>query len=243
MIDAYEAYGQAARDLTTPTLIAGRNRFQAAEEENIVRDVAEKLRLCPSHRLLEVGCNIGILLTPLSRHVAEAVGVDHPSCIAKYVENGVPANVCLVAGRWPDTRPPGLFDRILVYSVLHYLHGADDARRFIDACLETLQLGGRLLLGDIPNEDARRRFIASDTGRRFHAAYVERKAAHRDAESDCSEAIFTRVTPRTPFLTDDFVREIVAGARGRGFESYLLPQPVDLPFSHTREDILIVRRG
>ena len=76
MIDAYEAYGQAARNLTTPTLIAGRNRFQAEEEKNIVRDVAEKLRLCPAHRLLEVGCNIGILLTPLSPHVAEAVDQD-----------------------------------------------------------------------------------------------------------------------------------------------------------------------
>ena len=38
---------------------------------------------------------------------------------------------------------------------------------------------------------------------------------------------------------DVLVLEIVAFIRGKGFEAFLLPQPIDLPFGGSREDILV----
>lgn len=116
-MNVFEAFGRAAEVLRSPSIIAGRHRFKDEDELYVqkcnVEDVVSKLLPSSSSRLLDIGCGVGFLLTPLSRYVAEAVGIDHPSCLAKYRELGVPANVRLIAGQWPDTKVEGTFDRIL----------------------------------------------------------------------------------------------------------------------------------
>ena len=241
-MNAYEAFGRAAELLTAPTIIAGRHGFQAEAELHIVDDVLTKLRPQSSDRLLEIGCGVGVILTPLSCHVVEAVGIDHPSCLAKYRELGVPSNVQLIAGQWPQTKAEGTFDRILVYSVLHYLPDAQTARLFINECMAVLRPGGRLMLGDIPNEDSRRRFLTSSFGKRFEAEWVECKSRLSNEHAICDQ-IFSQVEKHPSYLTDDFILQLLADARRQGLESYVMPQPPNLPFCYSREDILIWRRG
>ncbi len=243
MFDSYQAYGEAARVLSTPTLIAGRHRFHGDVEPLILADVEAKLRPEREHRLLEIGCGVGVLLTPLAGRVAAAVGVDHPSCVGRYRALGVPANVTLHAGRWPDAKPAGTFDRILVYSVLQCVADADAATRFIDAALEALAPDGLLLLGDIPNADAGRRFHASGAARRVDAEYRERQSASSDDESQRQAEVFSHVATRPGFLDDRFVLALLERMRAQGREADVLPQPRDLPFSYTREDVLAWRRA
>lgn len=40
---------------------------------------------------------------------------------------------------------------------------------------------------------------------------------------------------------DDFLLILMACLRKRGCHACLLPQPPDLPFGHTREDLLVLR--
>ncbi|HEY9206256.1 MAG TPA: class I SAM-dependent methyltransferase [Candidatus Methanoperedens sp.] len=241
-MDPYEAYGEAAEQLTTPIIISGRNNFQAGDELHIINDILNKLHPLSSDRILEIGCGVGILLTPLSQHVAEAVGIDHTSCVARYKEFGVPSNVQLIAGRWPEEKPQGTFDRILVYSVLHYLPDAQTARHFIDNCISILKDGGGLMLGDIPNEDSRKRFLASDFGKRFEAEWVA-GISRRGEEHAIRDRIFSQVENTPPYLTDDFILQLLADTRRQGLESYVVPQAKNLPFCYTREDILIWKRN
>ena len=42
-------------------------------------------------------------------------------------------------------------------------------------------------------------------------------------------------------INDEFILEIVTYLRKRGNNVYWLKQPSDLPFGHTREDLLIER--
>ena len=52
----------------------------------------------------------------------------------------------------------GRTDAIIVYSVLHYIFVDTNLFRFLDQTLALLAPGGGLLLGDIPNISARKRF-------------------------------------------------------------------------------------
>jgi len=236
---AFEVFGLAAEQLDSPTLVAGRHSFQSEAEKQIVQDVRRKLGLDHTHRLLEIGCGVGNLLTPLSETIAQGVGVDHPKCIARYRALGVPANVFLVEGEWPDARPDGTFDRVLVYSVLHYLPGAEAARAFIRRCLQGLRPGGAVLLGDIPNDDKRRRFLHSSRGRQFHEQYVAQRASAKASHVSRDKIFDLMDSSPAPYWTDALVLQLIAELRQQGYESYLLPQPAGLPFSFTREDLVI----
>lgn len=241
-MNAYEAYGFAAQRLHSPTIMSGRHSFQEEAECGIVEDVFAKLHPEPSQRLLEVGCGVGMVLRPLASRVAEAVGVDHPSCLARFEQLGRPPNVTLVPGEWPAVEVQGTFDRILVYSVLHYLSGVEAAKQFVSACIDRLRPGGGLMLGDVPNEDARRRFVTSPFGKEFDAQYARRKGP-LSPEHAVRDQIFAQVSHRPPYLNDAFVMGLLADARREGMESYVMPQPAHLAFSFTREDILIWNRA
>jgi hypothetical protein len=102
-----------------------------------------------------------------------------------------------------------------------------------------LRPGGRLLIGDIPNLDKKGRFLVTESGRRFDAGYkkvsedsLPRYANHRD---------FTKqaLANGAPPLDDEFVIDVVAAYRRRGFQAYVLEQPDNLSLNFTREDILL----
>ncbi len=238
MTTPYEAFGRAAEQLDTPALVVGRHSFHAVSEPLIVQDVVKKLSPQSSDRLLEIGCGLGAIMTPLAAHVAQATGIDHPSCIRRYREAGVPENVELIPGEWPATKADGTFDRILVYSVLHYLPDAEAAREFIDACLSVLDPSGGLMLGDIPNRDRQRRFSASEFGKRFDADWTERKAT-LSPEHSARDQIFAETERHPPFLGDDFIVKLLADTRRDGMESHVVGQPEGLPMCYSREDVLI----
>lgn len=239
-LDCYEAFGLAASTLSSPTLIAGRNSFHAADEHHIVADIVCKLSLDGTQRLLEIGCGVGTLLNGLAARVAEAVGVDHPSCVRKYRALYVPGNVELIEGRWPEARVAGTFDRVLVYSLMHYLPNADAAYVFIDACLRILRPGGVLMLGDIPNPDMMHRFRQSSAGRVVHERYRQQQDRDvDDAQVVARDKIFALVEPPEPYATDAFILDLLVRMRRAGMNAHVLPQPDVLPYCYSREDVVI----
>ena len=129
------------------------------------------------------------------------------------------------------SRLAGRTDAIIVYSVLQYIFVDTSLWRFLDRTLALLAPGGMLLLGDIPNVSMRKRFLASDSGDAFHRTYTGRDEAPTVA--------FNVMEPDQ--IDDAVVFAILQRARAAGFHGYILPQPVDLPMSNRREDILLVR--
>ena len=155
------------------------------------------------------------------------------SSLDQYRTMGVPENVTLLAGQWPEVKPEGQFDRILVYSVIQYVLDARSAIAFLDACLASLRPGGRLLLGDLPNRDAKARFLSSPAGQSFNASWNDRKALSSPEDEiivSCFESL--TIDPIACF-DDEFLLRLLRDTRQKGFESYLLPQPAVLPFGNT----------
>jgi 2-polyprenyl-3-methyl-5-hydroxy-6-metoxy-1,4-benzoquinol methylase len=241
---SFENYGRRARKLADATLATARYTIQKAAQKRIVADVAAKLDLQPEDRLLEIGCGIGMLLVPLSFLVEQATGIDHRSCVQRLQRSFCGENLRLVAGNFLDAkvrvqeRGALGFDKILCYSVLHYLSDEDEVFAVLDRALGLLEPGGRVLLGDLPNESLKERFLSSPAGRAFTKSWKKAQAKER---AENGPELGLPEDPRLVHFDDALVLKICADCRRRGFDAYILPQQGDLPFGHTREDLLIVR--
>lgn len=229
----FEAFGAVAGLDLSATQRAGRYLAQAEAEKNVPADVARKLDLQPSDTLLDIGCGSGLTLFPLSAMVAHATGVDHPASIGRLRQQLSDFNIALVGGYFPDVDLPGRFSKILVYSVIQCLSGEEEAMAFLDAALDLLEPGGRMLVGDLSNIDLKRRFLESEAGRAFQREWEQQAAIGRPPSLAGDPAYLT--------ITDAFVMRLVTRFRARGLQAWALPQHPDLPFGNTREDLLVIK--
>jgi cyclopropane fatty-acyl-phospholipid synthase-like methyltransferase len=237
----YEAYGDLARRIDDTIISSARYPFQAEAIAKIAPDIASKLCLERHHRLLEIGFGSGVVLTPLANYVDEAIGIDQDAYVER-LHSSASDNISLVKGTWPRSKPHGTFDRIVIYSVLHYLKDQGSAIAFVDAATEVLRIGGAILVGDLPNEDAWSRFACTPFGRQFEAEWRKKTLDCDDPEVEEMRNIFAHAENTKWHIDDRFILDLVRRYRARGLEAYVLPQDRDLPFGHVREDVLILRR-
>ena len=88
---------------------------------------------------------------------------------------------------------------------------------------------GRALISDIPNLSKRRRFFASETGRRFHREF-----------SGSTEPLIVPFNEPSPGKIDDAVlMGLMQRAQLAGCDAYLMPQAADLPMANRRDDLII----
>jgi SAM-dependent methyltransferase len=132
---------------------------------------------------------------------------------------------------------PKQADLILVYSVLHY---TDEPEVFVDQAVSLLAEGGQLLLGDLPNVHKKGRFLTSSPGRQFEATYRGVNQADLPVYKDQFD-YYDKCDNQNKKINDDLIVRIINKYRGKGYDVYVLPQSKYLPFSYTREDLLICR--
>jgi 2-polyprenyl-3-methyl-5-hydroxy-6-metoxy-1,4-benzoquinol methylase len=122
-------------------------------------------------------------------------------------------------------------DAVLTYSVLHYVLPGNDIFAFVDAAASLLAPGGVLLIGDIPNVSARKRFFASDRGRRHHQTFT--------ASTEVPTVEFN--VPEPGRIDDSVILGLLMRLRAAGFQAYVVPQGEQLPMANRREDIIVIR--
>ena len=235
----FENYGRLAQEMEDTTVIGGRYEVQRCAERLIVMDVIKKLNIRPDDRLLEIGCGPGNLLIPLSFMVQSAVGIDHPN-VCKFLNTRLSNhNVRTIGCNFLDYEPSTneVFDKVLMYSVVSSLSDYEEAVEFIDKAVGLVAAGGRFLLGDIANIDRKNDFCGARLEEYFEEEWQKKMAC----------------TPRSPWQreyptdgtlfqpNDYFVVSMMNRYRTRRFDTYVLAQPLDLPFGRTREDLLVVR--
>ncbi|HXT19686.1 MAG TPA: methyltransferase [Thermoanaerobaculia bacterium] len=214
--------------------------YRAGKAKDILRDVAAKLPALRARKktILDVGPGCSDVATSIVALCGERghslVLVDSAEMLAQLADE---AFVEKRAGRFPDdhldwiAERRGSFDAVLVYSVLHYVFVERDVFAFLDRALELLAPGGRLLLGDVPNQSMRKRFFSSAAGVRFHQAFTGRDEM----------PVVEHQALETGHLDDAVVLALVMRARAAGFHAWLLPQDPRLPMANRREDILVER--
>ena len=130
------------------------------------------------------------------------------------------------------------YDLILLYSVIHY---TEKSFEMIEAAVKLLAPGGKLLVGDIPNLSKKGRFLSSAFGRAFEASYKKTSLDQIPEYKDHKDFEEKNAKLSTAHLNDEFILKTLSHFRNSGFNAYVLDQPSTLPFSYTREDILIGR--
>ena len=123
------------------------------------------------------------------------------------------------------------FEKILIYSVLHCLTDEKSIYSFVDKALSLLNESGMLLLGDIPNTTLKNSFSKSSNGKKFIRQWEKRVA------NDSSIAFDQHV--HSYEFNDESIFELVQHIKAKGYKAYVVPQPSDLPFGNTREDIIV----
>ena len=235
----FENYGRLALEVGDPTVVSGRYAIQRRAERLIVMDVARKLDIGPDDRLLEIGCGPGNLLIPLSFMVQLAVGIDHPNVCTFLRKRFTDSKIETIGCNFLDYEPAvdEAFDKVLMYSVVNTLSDHDEALEFIDKAVGLVAAGGCFLLGDIANIDQKARFLRSETGKAFEVEWQKTLACAPEHSQQLEH-------PRdaTVFQADDsFVLSLMDRYRARGYDTFVLAQPPDLPFGYTREDVLVKR--
>jgi 2-polyprenyl-3-methyl-5-hydroxy-6-metoxy-1,4-benzoquinol methylase len=230
----------AATGLSRYERIGFPNTYREGHEENICREILAKLSNL-QHRgitFLDIGPGCSDLPHLLLEH-SEGQGHRVLVCDSAEMLAHLPVKPSIQrhVGRFPEECSEllesyaGRVDAILAYSVIHYVFAEGSIFRFLDACLQLLAPGGQLLLGDIPNISKRKRFFASEAGKRFHRQFTG---------SDTNpEVAFNQLEPNQ--IDDTLLLALMSRARSSGFDAYLLPQSYQLPMANRREDLLICR--
>lgn len=213
--------------------------YRKDSEALILEDISTKLLLDQeSISVLDVGCGCSglteLMIEKAKKNSFELTLVDSEEMLSN-LKNVNDKNIKLVPGYFPEIESiknsKGSFDAILVYSVLQYVFLEQNIYTFIHRCIDLLKTDGRLLLGDIPNFEARKRFLESGDGHKFISNQNKESSTGVDIQHENEERI-----------DDAVIMSILTRFRKFGCETYLMPQNKNLPFGNRREDILIVKR-
>ena len=236
----FEDFQKMAEDdsLSPNEKIGFPDAYRSSYEQLIVEDIFSKSNLAKeSANILDLGCGCSNLTHEIINfaklHKHKLILADSKEMLSKIDES---ENLYKIVGKFPDNKADfndwqNEIDFILIYSVIQHIYLDTNIFSFVDGALDLLKPGGRLLLGDIPNQSKRNRFFSSEAGIRSHQAYTK---------SDSLPEVNLLDLPNNK-LDDSIILSILDRYRRYGYETYILPQNSSLPMSNRREDILIIK--
>jgi cyclopropane fatty-acyl-phospholipid synthase-like methyltransferase len=214
---------------------AGRYKSHIGLEKYIFRDIVKKLKLKKNDEFLDIGCGLGNLSDYFIKYcVKNKINLtlcDIPEVIdilkKKYSKF---ENIDFLGGEFQNEKINKKFDKILCYSVIQCVN---DPKTFFKKMLNCLSIEGKLLIGDLPNVNKKYRFLKSNFGIKFEEKRINKKIEVKNMKT------FLKLTKQNKLINDEFINFIINYSRKKNRNSIIMKQPIKLPFSYTREDVLI----
>ncbi|MBH49028.1 MAG: hypothetical protein CME71_12745 [Halobacteriovorax sp.] len=229
------------------TTIAGRFENHTGTEEHIWNDLKTKISPPNSAKVLDIGCGAGelaLILAKESRSLDwKTTFLDIPEIISKLKSQLDAEGFQFEPAVFPYCEDflnnnKRNFDLIIAYSVIHY---TSEPQSFIDAAFDLLADNGQLIIGDLPNVNKKGRFLSSSLGREVEAKYRNTTIDKLPAYKDQFDFIKQEKCMNSK-ICDDLVMNNISKYRELGHEAHILYQSPALPFSYTREDLVITKR-
>lgn len=232
----FDSYGRMAEAALAETNQNGRYLAQQEAELLVPADVMSKLNICPEDSFLDIGCGLGLNLLEINKIASKCTACDHPNIINRLKSKYPDLKADFYGENFLEAQIDNRFTKILAYSVLPALPDSKTVYAFVDKALSLLEPNGRMLLGDLANEDKKKRFLTSQRGAQFQKEW---EAMREDSGNEQDIASFLSSNDQAVTMNDDLIIDLLRHIRGKGYSAYLLSQPQNLPFGNTREDILV----
>jgi len=227
----FDYFAELAESNLNYTQKSGRYIVQEKQERKIPPDIISKMQITKKDEFLEIGCGLGNLTIPILKHVKNITVIDHPTVIKVFKKRIKTKKISFLSGNFLNKKINKKFDKILIYGVVHCLKNEKELNKFILKATNLLKENGSLLIGDIPNIDKKKRFQKTTLGKKFEKNWKKIKKKELSYKLKEFQDLI--------LINDKILINLVKKLRKKNFNIYILPQNKDLPFAHTREDILI----
>lgn len=201
-----------------------RNGIPITEErwEQTVEYIASLVKITPQASLIELCCANGLLLGPLAKRCAHAVGVDFSDELLQNAQSAFPGvfttvNCDVLAVELPRSSA----DIVIIYFAIQHFE-QKDAVRLIERAITFLKPGGRLLVGDVPDAGKLWGYLSTPE---YRSDYIR------------------RIVGSCPMIGTWFDREFfeAVGDYVGGVDVKIFDQPENLINANVRFDVLYTR--
>ena len=167
---SFDNFGYVASKDVDYTILASRYRHQKNQERMIFLDVYDKLKINPTDDVLDIGSGPGLLTMPMSYIANSVTAVDHPDVLEK-INKSNDNNIQLLPGNFIKLDIDLQFDKIVIYSVLHYLGSKEEVVEFVKKAMRLLKTNGILMVGDVANISKQKRYFDTEQGKQEEAKF------------------------------------------------------------------------
>lgn len=215
---------------------AGRYKIHKGLEIKIFEDIIKKLDLKKNDDFLDIGCGCGpltdLIVNYCQKKKIHITLCDIPLIInllkKKYVNK---KNVSFISKEFQKAKILKNYNKILCYSVIQCV---DKPYLFTKKIISLLSQEGKILIGDIPNINQKFRFLQSSFGKKYESMNSPK---YKYDFKNFFE--FKKETKQNIKINDDYIINVIKYCRQINKSSKIIKQKKILPFSFTREDILI----
>jgi SAM-dependent methyltransferase len=237
--DIVRLYDDIASRSSLGILSSGRYLLNSfGYRKKLAADIAQKMSLSSSDAILDLGCNVGIYHRYLAPKVKAIVGVDGaPTSVEKAKALNKFPNVHYtsfdILKEWPEV--PSTFNKVLVYSVIHFFDSLDDIRTIFQLALQANSHVQCVFFGEVRTIEQYDRFLAVQK-EKTKVTWRDRKFA---LNKWISKQVLGQVKgyPCKSFASADLIKI----GEEFGFRCTVIPQQTFHPFYNTCSDFLFSR--
>ena len=245
---SFENFGHVAKKVgyKNINISSSRYNFQEKYMPQILEDIKNKLKISSEDTLLDIGCGLGLFLIPLSFFCRNVVGIDHKNFIKQikiYFKFFNSKN--LISGNFLKLNLKKKFDKILIYSVVHYLSSEKEFQKFVNKALVLLKNKGILMIGDIPIQEYEETFLNSKEGKKYYHEFKNLKKKFKKKNTAFSIANFLdkRIKDKNLIKINlKMLKNIEKKFRKKGLKIKILRHKKQSIFKNTRVDLLIEKK-
>jgi SAM-dependent methyltransferase len=205
-------------------------------KKNIFVDISFKIDLKKNDKILDIGCGDCQITKYYKKYTSYIDAIDHQEIIGKCKKKFNFIN--FHEGNFLNYKDFNnkKFDKIVAYSVVHYLSNISEFHKFIKKALKLLKPGGILLLGDVPNVSKKKRFIKSPFYLKINSSWNKKKNSYRNI---ATKKLLLNSDDSLLKFDDLTLLKIVKKYNSKNVETYYLHQNNGLYLNNTRIDLLI----
>ena len=236
----FNSYAKFAKKITKKDshILSARYKFLTFKYKHICKDICKKLSLNKSDDIFDIGTGDGKIVNYLSKKCKSATTIDSEEVINRTTQS---KKIRYLKGNIHEEgkKIKKRFDKILVYSVVQYFRNVKEVITFINLCLKLLKNEGMILIGDIPNRDMDLRYQNTKNYKKLSRIFDKKRRLYiTKLEKD----FFSNNQVKTIQFSDRILFSLMKKFNTSKYESYILPQNDNLPYSVKRVDFLIRKR-